>query len=100
MFVVMWSLASGRTLRADVSPDQLTEDELIVFWADDFSPPSGRHAATVSPALAGRRTCPLSPPAPSSRMEASSEMPGNSGGRPPEPDPGLAGNTLLTTAQR
>lgn len=39
----MWSLASGRRPRLDVRPDQLTEDELIAFWADDFTRPSGRH---------------------------------------------------------
>jgi len=45
LLVRMWSLASGRMMRRDVSPDQLTEDELIGFWADDFSPVRGRHAA-------------------------------------------------------
>jgi hypothetical protein len=40
----MWSLASGRTLRRDVRPDQLTEEELVGFWADDIAPASGRHA--------------------------------------------------------
>lgn len=45
LLVRMWSLASGRTVRADVPPDQLTEEELIGFWADDFTVPSGRHAA-------------------------------------------------------
>ena len=45
LLVRMWSLASGRTVRTDVPPHQLTEDELIVFWADDFSPACGRHAA-------------------------------------------------------
>lgn len=45
LLVRMWALASGRTLRADVPPDELTEDELIGFWADDFAPPNGRHAA-------------------------------------------------------
>lgn len=43
--VRMWSLASGRRLRPGIRPDQLSEDELIEFWADDFTPPSGRHAA-------------------------------------------------------
>jgi hypothetical protein len=44
MYIRMWSLASGRRLRDDMPPDQLSEDELITFWADDFAPPSGRHA--------------------------------------------------------
>jgi hypothetical protein len=47
LLVRMWSLASGRTLRSDVSPDQLTEEELIRFWADDFTRPHGRHAAST-----------------------------------------------------
>ena len=45
LLVRMWSLASGRTVRDDVPPDQLTADELISFWADDFTVPCGRHAA-------------------------------------------------------
>ena len=45
VLIRMWSLASGRILRSDVRPDQLTEEELIRFWADDMVPPSGRHAA-------------------------------------------------------
>lgn len=44
MYVRMWSLASGRRLRSDVRPDQLTEEELIAFWADDLSPAYGRHS--------------------------------------------------------
>ncbi len=35
VLITSWSLASGRTLRSDVPPQQLTEDELIAFWADD-----------------------------------------------------------------
>lgn len=46
LLVRMWSLASGRTVRMDVPPDQLTEDELMHFWADDFSVSGGRHAAS------------------------------------------------------
>ena len=52
LLIRMWSLASGRILRSDVPPDQLTEEELIRFWADDMAPPSGRHA-TLRPVLAG-----------------------------------------------
>lgn len=44
MYVRMWSLASGRRLRSDVRPDQLSEEELITFWADDLSPAYGRHS--------------------------------------------------------
>jgi hypothetical protein len=44
MYIRMWSLASGRKLRDDIPPDQLGEDELIAFWADDLASPSGRHA--------------------------------------------------------
>lgn len=52
VLIRMWSLASGRILRSDVPPDQLTEEELIRFWADDMAPPSGRHA-TLRPVPAG-----------------------------------------------
>jgi hypothetical protein len=44
MYICMRSLASGRWLRDDVPPQQLSEDELIAFWADDLEPPSGRRA--------------------------------------------------------
>ena len=47
LLVRMWSLASGRTVRSDVSLDQLTEEELIRFWADDFTQPHGRHVAST-----------------------------------------------------
>jgi hypothetical protein len=48
MYIRMWSLASGRRLRDDVPPEQLSEEELIVFWADNLGPPSGRHAIGTS----------------------------------------------------
>lgn len=32
--ITTWALTTGRTLRPGVSLDQLTEDELIEFWAD------------------------------------------------------------------
>lgn len=44
LLIRMWSLASGRTLRSDVRPEELSREELIRFWADDLTPPSGRHA--------------------------------------------------------
>jgi hypothetical protein len=43
MYICLWSLASGRRLRDDVPPEQLSEDELIAFWADDLGPPPVRH---------------------------------------------------------
>ena len=52
VLIRMWSLASGRILRSDVPPDQLSEDELIRFWADDMAPGAGRHAAR-QPVAAG-----------------------------------------------
>ena len=51
LYIRMWELASGRRLRRDVRPEQLTEEELIGFWADDLTPASGRHTAE-----AGRKT--------------------------------------------
>lgn len=44
VLIRMWSLASGRSLRTDVPPCQLSSEELIAFWADDMSMPTGRHA--------------------------------------------------------
>lgn len=32
--ITTWALATGRTMRAGVPPGELTEDELIEFWAD------------------------------------------------------------------
>ena len=53
VLIRMWALASGRTLRSDVPPDQLSAEELIAFWADDMTPPAGRHArpGRADPAL-------------------------------------------------
>jgi hypothetical protein len=39
VLITSWSLATGRTLRSDVPPQLLTEDELIAFWADDTGDP-------------------------------------------------------------
>jgi hypothetical protein len=44
ILIRMWSLASGRRLDPDVRLCELSADELISFWADDFAPVSGRHA--------------------------------------------------------
>lgn len=44
LLIRMWVLASGRTLRRDVRPEELSEDELICFWADDLVSSAGRHA--------------------------------------------------------
>jgi hypothetical protein len=49
VLIRMWALASGRILRRDVPPDQLSTEELIEFWADDMTPPSGRHARLTGP---------------------------------------------------
>jgi hypothetical protein len=51
MYVRMWALASDRPLPRDVPPSELSEEELISFWADDFEQAGGRHAA----AAGGRR---------------------------------------------
>lgn len=45
LYIRMWALASGRLLPRDVPPSELSEEELISFWADDFGQPGGRHAA-------------------------------------------------------
>ena len=49
VLIRMWALASGRTLRSDVPPDQLSEEELIAFWADDMTPQGGRHVRPDDP---------------------------------------------------
>jgi hypothetical protein len=51
MYMRMWALASDRPLPRDVPPSELSEEELISFWADDFERAEGRHAAAVG----GRR---------------------------------------------
>jgi len=35
LLVDIWTLATGRTLRCDVPPHELTAEELIDFWSDD-----------------------------------------------------------------
>lgn len=35
LLINTWTLITGRILRSDVPPTQLSEDELIAFWADD-----------------------------------------------------------------
>ena len=45
VLITSWSLASGRTLRSDVPAQQLTEDELIAFWADDTEDTHGADGA-------------------------------------------------------
>src|ERR1700685_4399071 len=52
VLIRMWALASGRTLRRDVPPDQLSAEELIAFWADDMSQQAGRHARRADSDLA------------------------------------------------
>lgn len=51
LYMRMWALASGRPLPRNVPPGELTEEELVSFWADDFGQATGRHAA----AAGGRR---------------------------------------------
>jgi len=36
LLIRSWMVATGRTLRAGVPPDELSAEELIDFWADDF----------------------------------------------------------------
>jgi|HubBroStandDraft_1064217.scaffolds.fasta_scaffold330218_2 hypothetical protein len=40
----------GPRLTVRTDDDELTEEELIDFWADDLSPASGRHAVRSRPA--------------------------------------------------
>lgn len=41
ILISMWALASGHFLRRGIRPDQLSEEELIDFWADDMTPAYG-----------------------------------------------------------
>jgi hypothetical protein len=35
LLIHTWTLMTGRVLRSDVPPAELSDDELIAFWADD-----------------------------------------------------------------
>jgi len=35
VLITSWTLITGRTVRADVPPHLLSEEELVTFWADD-----------------------------------------------------------------
>ena len=35
LLIHTWTLTTGKTLRCDVPPHELTEEELIDFWSDD-----------------------------------------------------------------
>jgi hypothetical protein len=35
LLIHTWTLTTGKTLRGDVPPHELTEKELIDFWSDD-----------------------------------------------------------------
>jgi hypothetical protein len=37
LLIHTWTLATGKTLRSDVPPHELTEEELIDFWSDNHS---------------------------------------------------------------
>jgi hypothetical protein len=50
MYVRMWALVSDRPLPSS-PPSELSKEELISFWADDFKEATGRHAVTTG----GRR---------------------------------------------
>jgi hypothetical protein len=51
VLITSWSLVTGRTLRSDVPPRLLTEDELIAFWADDADGAAGRDLARAGLAI-------------------------------------------------
>jgi hypothetical protein len=48
----MWALASGHPLPRDIRPDQLSEEELIGFWADDVDPAASPASGQVCAMLA------------------------------------------------
>jgi hypothetical protein len=43
LLIHTWTLTTGKTLRCDVPPQELTEEELIEFWSDDHLDPTARH---------------------------------------------------------
>lgn len=49
VLILTWSLATGRTLRGDVPPAELSAAELVAFWVDDQT--AGR------PSLLGTGSC-------------------------------------------
>lgn len=38
LLILTWTLITGRTLRSDVPPAELSAEELIEFWAEDQDP--------------------------------------------------------------
>jgi hypothetical protein len=64
LLIHTWTLITGRELRSDVPPMELSEEELITFWADD------QFALADSPAFARTVT----------------GLTGRDGGRPVPPD--------------
>jgi hypothetical protein len=94
LLIRMWALASGRSLRSDVPATQLSEDELISFWADDMSPPSGRHATEAKPDRAMREQMPAkgdrSPRGPRGKARRASPVKLASGHRERPVDPAAA----------
>ncbi len=55
LLIKTWTLATGRVLRSDVPPWQLSEDELIAFWADDHIAPPDAGTLMRWAVRAGRR---------------------------------------------
>lgn len=47
LLIHTWTLTTGRILRSDVPPSQLSEDELIDFWADDHMPHTAEDEARL-----------------------------------------------------
>ncbi|MGH3191245.1 MAG: hypothetical protein ACRDOL_29160 [Streptosporangiaceae bacterium] len=50
LLIRTWALATGRTLRSDVNPCELSAAELIDFWADDQTAGHCGQAAAFFPA--------------------------------------------------
>jgi hypothetical protein len=43
LLIYTWTLITGKTLRCDVPPQELTEEELIDFWSDDHFDSAAGH---------------------------------------------------------
>jgi len=51
LLIDTWTLTTGKMLRGDVPPQELTEEELIDFWSDDHLDPGWRHVPGRRPVL-------------------------------------------------
>jgi hypothetical protein len=61
LLIDTWTLTTGKMLRRDVSPQELTDEELIAFWSDDLDPARHRGRLDASYGRPVEGTGPVSP---------------------------------------